>query len=119
VVAHFRLFTAAVGAGYTVLAIVGVLMSVVSAYYYLRIVVAMYMREPEGDDTWGPIGFGPALALAASTAIALGLGIFPGPISPSPATPSPRCRQRAAALQPLTLQGMPAFRGLAGVRPSS
>jgi NADH-quinone oxidoreductase subunit N len=79
-VGKFYLFTAAVGAGYTVLAIVGVLMSVVSAYYYLRIVVAMYMREPDGDDTWGPIGFGPALALAACTAITLGLGIFPGPL---------------------------------------
>ena len=38
----------------TVLALVGVLMSVVSAYYYLRVVVAMYMREPEGEDDLAP-----------------------------------------------------------------
>ena len=27
-------------------------MSVVSAYYYLRVVVAMYMSEPVGEDDW-------------------------------------------------------------------
>ena len=40
------------------------LMSVVSAYYYLRVVVAMYMREPVGEDAWAPIGVGAATALA-------------------------------------------------------
>ena len=38
------------------LAVVGMLMSVVSAYYYLRVVVAMYMRDPAGEDVWAPIG---------------------------------------------------------------
>ena len=53
-VGKFYLFNAAVSVGCGVaLAVVGVLMSVVSAYYYLRVVVAMYMREPEGEDTWG------------------------------------------------------------------
>ena len=49
-VGKFYLFSAAVSAGYANLAIVGMLMSVVSAYYYLRVVVAMYMSEPEGED---------------------------------------------------------------------
>ena len=38
-------------------------MSVVSAYYYLRVVVAMYMRDPVGEDVWAPVGIGAATAL--------------------------------------------------------
>lgn len=41
----YYVFAGAVQAGYTWLAIVGVLMSVISAYYYLRLVVLMYFRE--------------------------------------------------------------------------
>ena len=79
-VGKFYLFGAAVSAGRTVLAVVGVLMSVVSAYYYLRVVVAMYMREPTADDAWGPVSTGSALALAVSVAVVLGLGVYPGPV---------------------------------------
>ncbi len=79
-VGKFYLFGAAVSAGRTVLAVVGVLMSVVSAYYYLRVVVAMYMREPLGEDAWGPVSAGSALALAVSVAVVLGLGVYPGPV---------------------------------------
>jgi NADH-quinone oxidoreductase subunit N len=79
-VGKFYLFNAAVSAGYAPLAIIGMLMSVVSAYYYLRVVVAMYFREPEGADIWSPVGTGAALALALSTAVVLGLGIYPGPL---------------------------------------
>ncbi|MDI6803926.1 MAG: NADH-quinone oxidoreductase subunit N [Bacteroidota bacterium] len=43
----YYIFMAAVNAGLTWLAILGVLMSVVSAYYYLRIVVVMYFRTSE------------------------------------------------------------------------
>jgi NADH-quinone oxidoreductase subunit N len=79
-VGKFYLFSAAVSAGYTPLAIVGMIMSVVSAYYYLRVVVAMYMRAPEGEDTWSPVGPGAAFALALSTTVVLFLGVYPGPL---------------------------------------
>jgi NADH-quinone oxidoreductase subunit N len=79
-VGKFYLFTAAVNAGYVTLAIVGVLASVVSAYYYLRVVVAMFMREPVGDDTWGRVGVLPAAGLAVAAATVLGLGIYPAPV---------------------------------------
>ena len=39
-------FTAAVGAGYTALAVAGILGTVIGAYYYLKIVKVMYMDEP-------------------------------------------------------------------------
>jgi NADH-quinone oxidoreductase subunit N len=79
-VGKFHLFRAAVEAGYTSLAIVGMLMSVVSAYYYLRVVVAMYMREPAGEDVWAPVGMASGLALAVAAAVTLGLGVYPAPL---------------------------------------
>ena len=79
-VGKFYVFSAAVGAGHVFLAIVGVLMSVVSAYYYLRVVVAMYMHEPVGEDAWAPIGSGSALGLAVSAAVVLVLGVYPAPV---------------------------------------
>jgi NADH-quinone oxidoreductase subunit N len=79
-VGKFFLFRAAVDAGWAGLAILGVLMSVVSAYYYLRVVVAMYMRPAEGADLWSRVGPGPGLALALCAAAVLGLGVYPGPL---------------------------------------
>jgi NADH-quinone oxidoreductase subunit N len=78
-VGKFYLFSAAVNAGYVSLAILGVLMSVVSAYYYLRIVVAMYMEEPAGEDNWAVIDRQSQLALGVSAVVVLGLGVLPGP----------------------------------------
>jgi NADH-quinone oxidoreductase subunit N len=78
-VGKFYLFAAAVDAGYVGLAIVGVLMSVVSAYYYLGVVVAMYMDAPVGEDAWAPVAPASRLALALSVAVVLGLGVLPGP----------------------------------------
>ena len=44
-IAKWYVFSAAIGAGYYGLAIIGVLSSVVSVFFYLRIVVMMYMTE--------------------------------------------------------------------------
>jgi len=73
----FYLFGAAVGAGYIKLALVGVVMSVVSAYYYLRVVVSMYMKDPPADDPWGRIAPSAAVALTAAVIAVLGFGAFP------------------------------------------
>jgi NADH-quinone oxidoreductase subunit N len=79
-VGKFYLFNAAVSSGWVGLALVGVLMSVVSAYYYLRVVVAMYMRDPVGEDTWAPVAPAARLALGISVAVTLVLGIYPAPL---------------------------------------
>jgi NADH-quinone oxidoreductase subunit N len=79
-VGKFYLFNAAVAAGWVVLALVGVVMSVVSAYYYLRVVVAMYMAEPVGEDAWSPVSPASAFALALSAALTLLLGVWPAPL---------------------------------------
>jgi len=72
--------SAAINGGYVVLAIVGMVMSVVSAYYYLRVVVAMYMRDTLGEDTWAPVSPAAALALGLAALVILGLGVYPGPV---------------------------------------
>ena len=46
-VGKFYLFRAVLSGGYLGLAIIGVLTSLISAYYYLRVVVTMYMQEGE------------------------------------------------------------------------
>ncbi len=78
-VGKFYVFSAAVGAGYAGLAILGVLMSVVSAYYYLRVIVAMYMRPSDGRD-WGALAPAPGLAVAACVAIVIVVGVYPSPV---------------------------------------
>jgi NADH-quinone oxidoreductase subunit N len=48
-VGKFYLFRAVIAGGFTGLAIIGVLTSLISAYYYLRVVVVMYMRDGEPE----------------------------------------------------------------------
>ncbi len=79
-VGKFYLFNAAVASGWVVLALVGVLASVVSAYYYLRVVVAMYMEPPLGEDRWAAVSPAAALALALSAGVTLLFGLWPAPV---------------------------------------
>lgn len=79
-VGKFHLFKAAVAAGYAGVAVVGVLMSVVSAFYYLRLVVFMYMEEPDaGVEFETEAGMMPKI-VALAAALTFGLGIVPGPL---------------------------------------
>jgi len=79
-VGKFYLFNAAVAAGWTWLALAGVVMSVVSAYYYLGVVVAMYMRPPASEDRWAAVSPSASFALAVSVAVTLLLGTWPAPL---------------------------------------
>jgi len=76
-IAKWMIFSAAVEAGLLPLAIVGVLMSVVSVYYYLRIPVLMYMREPGSETYPQDLATGEFLVLALCGFAILYLGIFP------------------------------------------
>jgi NADH-quinone oxidoreductase subunit N len=53
-VGKFYLFRAAVEGQFYLLAVIGVLTSLISAYYYLRVVVIMYMREGEPETVREP-----------------------------------------------------------------
>ncbi len=75
----YYVFAGAVQGGYTWLAILGVLMSVVSAYYYLRLVVVMYFSEGGAIQVQrSPV---PGMIALFAAAFALtGLGIYPSAI---------------------------------------
>jgi len=76
--AKLYVFSATVKANLIWLTIIGVLNSGVGAYYYLRIIVAIYMREPRKPVPVTPVPLGLGLALAASLIATLYLGILPG-----------------------------------------
>jgi len=70
----FYLFSAAVQKGYLGLAIVGVLNSVLSVYYYFRLLVAMYMKEPQDQETESiPLVTMAAIVIAAAGVLWAGL----------------------------------------------
>jgi NADH-quinone oxidoreductase subunit N len=75
--AKFYVFSAALRANLVWLTLIGVANSAVGAYYYLRIIVVMYMREPRKEVPVAPISFGLAVALSVCTFATLYLGILP------------------------------------------
>jgi NADH-quinone oxidoreductase subunit N len=76
-IAKVRVFTVAIGAGHWELALIGVLASVVAAYFYLRVVTVMFMQEPADDAEPDP-SLLPRLAIVIPAVATLVLGVFPG-----------------------------------------
>jgi NADH-quinone oxidoreductase subunit N len=76
----FYVFSAAVKANLIWLTLIGVLNSAIGAYYYLRIVVAMYMREARKPVPVSAVPFGLGLALAISVVSTLYLGVLPNQV---------------------------------------
>jgi len=75
----FWLFSAAIEPGYVWLAVIGVLNSAISLYYYVRVIVFMWIKE----ETMGsPITMAPALGLVVAVALAgtIIFGIYPAPL---------------------------------------
>jgi NADH-quinone oxidoreductase subunit N len=70
---------AALEAGWTALVVFAVLMSVIGAFYYLRVVKLMYMDEPVREISVEPRGDSRVL-LSANALAVLALGIVPGPL---------------------------------------
>jgi NADH-quinone oxidoreductase subunit N len=76
-IAKWYVFSAAVKAGYTGLAIIGVLTSVVSVFFYLRIVVMMYMTPADAPRDVPAVPAVAGAALVVSAAVIVYLGILP------------------------------------------
>jgi NADH-quinone oxidoreductase subunit N len=76
-IAKWYVFSAAVKAGYTGLAIIGVLTSVVSVFFYLRIVVMMYMTSSETPVRFPAVPRVAGAALVISAILIFYLGILP------------------------------------------
>jgi NADH-quinone oxidoreductase subunit N len=76
-VGKFYLFRAAIEGQFYLLAVIGVVTSLISAYYYLRVVVAMYMRDGEPETTsepWLNLTWGVAAVLTVV------VGLVPAPL---------------------------------------
>lgn len=76
-IGKFYLFSGAVQNGYVWLAIIGVLNSAASVYYYLRVMVYMYMKDPAEDFGWVQVTAPISLALIISVAGTLVPGVVP------------------------------------------
>ena len=76
-IAKWYIFQAAVSEGHTLLAIVGVLSSVVSVFYYLRIVVSMFMTSSEAEYDAPAVGLTGLAALLLAAAGTFYLGVLP------------------------------------------
>jgi NADH-quinone oxidoreductase subunit N len=75
-IGKFNIFMAAVKAGYTWLVVIAVIFSAISAYYYLRVVMNMYMKDAPGEAAIHP---SPSLGLALliSVVMVFVIGIIP------------------------------------------
>jgi NADH-quinone oxidoreductase subunit N len=80
-IAKFYIFKTAIESGHTTVAFIGILTSIVSVYYYLRVVYYLYMKEPaEGHEV---AATGGVFALGALTIVVIGIlaiGIYPSPL---------------------------------------
>jgi len=80
-ISKFYIFKTAIESGHTTVAIIGILTSIVSVYYYLRVVYYLYMREPvAGHEV--PTGGG-VFAVGALMIAVIGIfviGIYPSPL---------------------------------------
>lgn len=76
----FYIFSAAIKSGYLILALIGVINSVISVYYYLRVTVVMYMRKPERE--FEPLSLSPFIIFAILITVlgTIYFGIFPSKI---------------------------------------
>ncbi len=82
-IGKFYVFMAAVQAGLTWLAVLALVFAAISAYFYLRLVMVMYMREPGAVTALSPrFVSSPALSIVLACAIAgvVFFGFYPDPI---------------------------------------
>ncbi|HET7712381.1 MAG TPA: NADH-quinone oxidoreductase subunit N [Thermoanaerobaculia bacterium] len=77
----FFIFRTAIESGHTVVALIGILTSIMSVYYYLRVVYYLYMKEPvEGLTPEASAGVFATGALAISIIGIIIIGLFPTPL---------------------------------------
>ena len=79
-IGKWYIFSAAVSAGYYTLAIIGVLTSVISVFFYLRVVVMMYMSDRDAAEERPPISAVGMAALSLAIVAIFYLGILPAQV---------------------------------------
>lgn len=76
--AKYYVFNAALQSNLIWLTIIGVVNSAVAAYYYLRLIVVMYMREPVIEAAPEPVSPAMSAALVLAAIATIYLGVIPG-----------------------------------------
>jgi len=79
-IAKFYVFTAALQSNLVGLTIIGVINSAIAAYYYLRVIVYMYMRDEQGHTPVAPMPAGLKAAVAISCIATIYLGVMPAQV---------------------------------------
>ena len=79
-ISKFYIFKTAIESGHMTVAFVGIVTSIFSVYYYLRVVYYLYMKEPAEGHTRSVAGIFATGALAISMIGILLIGIFPTPL---------------------------------------
>jgi NADH-quinone oxidoreductase subunit N len=75
--AKFYVFSAALQSNLVGLTIIGVINSAIAAYYYLRVIVYMYMRDERTEAPVAPVPVSLALGIAISLIATIYLGVLP------------------------------------------
>ncbi len=74
-IGKFMLWGATIDSGLVWLAVLFALNSALSLYYYLRVIMYMYVREPAGAKISEPKGY--VLAMVAALVVVIWIGVFP------------------------------------------
>jgi NADH-quinone oxidoreductase subunit N len=80
-IGKFYIFSALINSGYVWLALIGLLNSVVSLYYYIKIVKNMFLIQPTGDKSRETFGLGYNIILLALIIPTIVLGIYFAPLT--------------------------------------
>jgi NADH-quinone oxidoreductase subunit N len=75
--AKFYVFSAALQSGLVWLTIIGVINSAIGAYYYLKLIVVMYMREPHEEVPLLPVSYPLGIAIGIALVATIYLGVLP------------------------------------------
>lgn len=78
-VGKLYIFAAAIETNFVWLAIIGLLNSIFAIYYYFRVVMGIYMKEPEGEIKLAPSSPMLKLAIAVMVIAIIAIGVYPGP----------------------------------------
>jgi NADH-quinone oxidoreductase subunit N len=110
--AKFYVFSAAVQNHLIWLTIIGVVNSAIGSYYYLRVIVRMYMYEPQTSEPAPRLGFGVAAAATIALVATLWLGVAPNSVLRY-TKPAPRTIAQSSPAQTAPEHSVPAEAPLA------
>jgi len=105
--AKFYVFSAALQSGLVWLTIIGVINSAIGAYYYLRLIVVMYMREPHEEVPLLPLSYPLGIAIGVALAATIYLGVLPDRVLDYVQESGRQLVQRQAAPSQAAGQGSP------------